>query len=107
MGLSSLSFLSFLHLFSCFVLTKSPHHLPTHTGKFLPTRRTPGISTSELLERIVSGYRKREYDAKLEKIGARGLMASGSDYDDMSPRGSRRGSRRGSGGDGLEPMDVA
>lgn len=38
-------------------------------GKFLPTRRTSGISTSELLSRIVEGYRGGEYDNKLEKIG--------------------------------------
>lgn len=38
------------------------------TGKFIPTRRTPGVSTSELLERIVSGYRKKEFDQKLEKV---------------------------------------
>ncbi|EJD04957.1 uncharacterized protein FOMMEDRAFT_18648 [Fomitiporia mediterranea MF3/22] len=61
-------------------------------GKFLPTRRTPGVSTSELLERIVSGYRKREFDAKLEKIGAGELKAEGSDFDD-SPAGSRPPSR--------------
>jgi hypothetical protein len=51
------------------------------TGKFIPTRRTPGVSTSELLERIVSGYRKRDWDKKLEKIGHPELMAAGSDYD--------------------------
>jgi len=50
-------------------------------GKFIPTRRTPGVSTSELLERIVSGYRKRDWDKKLEKIGHPELMAAGSDYD--------------------------
>lgn len=38
-------------------------------GKFLPTRRTSGISTSELLSRIVEGYRGGDYDNKLEKIG--------------------------------------
>jgi hypothetical protein len=75
-------------------------------GKFLPTRRTPGVSTSELLERIVAGYRKREFDAKLEKIGARELKAEGSDFDD-SPQGSRATSRSrawkvgGAGGGGL------
>ncbi|CAK5271148.1 unnamed protein product [Mycena citricolor] len=37
-------------------------------GKFIPTRRTPGISTSELLERIVSGYRHRDFDDKLTKM---------------------------------------
>lgn len=43
------------------------HQLPA-TGKFLPTRRTPGISTSDLLERIVRGYRTGMFDAKLEKV---------------------------------------
>lgn len=38
-------------------------------GRFLPTRRTPGISTSELLERIVSQYRAGVFDGKLEKVG--------------------------------------
>lgn len=61
-------------------------------GKFLPTRRTPGVSTSDLLERIVSGYRKREFDSKLEKIGHAELKAEGSDYDD-SPVASRPPSR--------------
>jgi len=61
-------------------------------GKFLPTRRTPGVSTSELLERIVSGYRKREFDTKLEKMGHSELKAEGSDFDD-SPAGSRAHSR--------------
>ncbi|KAG8984459.1 hypothetical protein FRB94_004905 [Tulasnella sp. JGI-2019a] len=39
------------------------------TGHFIPTRRTPGVSTSELLERIVAGYRDGDWDAKLVKIG--------------------------------------
>ncbi|KAI0830194.1 hypothetical protein BC628DRAFT_1305162, partial [Trametes gibbosa] len=51
-------------------------------GKFLPTRRTPGVSTSELLERIVSGYRHRMFDKKLLRMGHAELMAEGSDYDD-------------------------
>ncbi|KAK7024569.1 choline-phosphate cytidylyltransferase [Paramarasmius palmivorus] len=51
-------------------------------GKFIPTRRTPGVSTSELLERIVSGYRRRDFDAKLHKMGRDELKAEGSDYDD-------------------------
>ncbi|KAI0063271.1 hypothetical protein BV25DRAFT_1907065 [Artomyces pyxidatus] len=51
-------------------------------GKFVPTRRTPGVSTSELLERIVKGYRKRDFDKKLEKMGHAELMAQGSDYED-------------------------
>ncbi|KAF8999778.1 hypothetical protein BDQ17DRAFT_1308242 [Cyathus striatus] len=62
-------------------------------GKFIPTRRTPGVSTSELLERIVSGYRMRAFDEKLVKMGHAELKAEGSDYDDMSPRSSRFVSR--------------
>ncbi|KAL5520374.1 hypothetical protein ACEPAG_9598 [Sanghuangporus baumii] len=61
-------------------------------GRFIPTRRTPGVSTSELLERIVKGYRKREFDSKLEKIGHSELKAEGSDFDD-SPAASRPPSR--------------
>ncbi|KDQ54469.1 hypothetical protein JAAARDRAFT_38138 [Jaapia argillacea MUCL 33604] len=56
-------------------------------GKFLPTRRTPGISTSSLLERIVAGYRKTYWDKKLEKMGAVRLMAGGSDYEDRDEEG--------------------
>jgi choline-phosphate cytidylyltransferase len=55
-------------------------------GKFIPTRRTPGVSTSELLERIVSGYRNRHFDDKLTKMGRAELRAAGSDYDDQSSR---------------------
>ncbi|KAL0573334.1 choline-phosphate cytidylyltransferase [Marasmius crinis-equi] len=51
-------------------------------GKFIPTRRTPGVSTSELLERIVAGYRRRDFDEKLHKMGRDELRAEGSDYDD-------------------------
>ncbi|EIN05869.1 hypothetical protein PUNSTDRAFT_115777 [Punctularia strigosozonata HHB-11173 SS5] len=57
-------------------------------GKFLPTRRTPGVSTSELLERIVQQYRHRDFDGKLEKMGRAELKAEGSDYDD-DPDGPR------------------
>ncbi|OSD03649.1 Nucleotidylyl transferase [Trametes coccinea BRFM310] len=57
-------------------------------GKFLPTRRTPGVSTSELLERIVSGYRHRLFDKKLARMGHAELMAEGSDYDDSVAGGS-------------------
>jgi choline-phosphate cytidylyltransferase len=64
-------------------------------GKFIPTRRTPGVSTSELLERIVSGYRKRDWDAKLVKMGHAELTAEGSDYDELSRPGSRFGNNRG------------
>ncbi|GAA5980513.1 hypothetical protein JCM11641_003418 [Rhodosporidiobolus odoratus] len=39
------------------------------SGSFLPTKRTNGISTSELLQRIVEGYREGDYDSKLIKIG--------------------------------------
>ncbi|KAF8262607.1 hypothetical protein EI94DRAFT_1808545 [Lactarius quietus] len=62
-------------------------------GKFLPTRRTPGVSTSALLERIVKSYRKRDFDKKLEKMGHTELMAQGSDYEDkgVSDEGSSGG----------------
>ena len=33
----------------------------------MPTRRTPGVSTSDLLERIVTGYRRGEFDGKLRE----------------------------------------
>ncbi|TFK71572.1 hypothetical protein BDN72DRAFT_764786 [Pluteus cervinus] len=59
-------------------------------GKFIPTRRTPGISTSALLERIVLGYRARDFDEKLTKMGHAELRAEGSDWDDQSPQGSSR-----------------
>ena len=62
-------------------------------GKFVPTRRTPGISTSSLLERIVKSYRKRDFDKKLEKMGHAELMAQGSDYEDKG--GSDEGSSGG------------
>ncbi|TFK24879.1 hypothetical protein FA15DRAFT_669079 [Coprinopsis marcescibilis] len=65
-------------------------------GKFFPTRRTPGVSTSDLLGRIVSGYRNRNFDAKLVKIGREELKAEGSEYDGISRQGSRIGSRIGS-----------
>ncbi|KAG9005255.1 hypothetical protein FRB90_010470 [Tulasnella sp. 427] len=45
------------------------YHYAKSTGHFIPTRRTPGVSTSELLERIVAGYREGDWDAKLVKIG--------------------------------------
>jgi len=76
-------------------------------GKFIPTRRTPGVSTSELLERIVSGYRRKDFDNKLEKMGHSELKAEGSDFDD-SPTGSRTHSRvRGrKGGSALRPNSL-
>lgn len=61
----------------------------------MPTRRTPGVSTSELLERIVSGYRNRDFDEKLTKMGHSELRAEGSDYDGQSRRASRSGSPTG------------
>jgi choline-phosphate cytidylyltransferase len=48
------------------------------------------VSTSELLERIVSGYRKRDFDEKLIKMGHSELKAEGSDYDEMSSRSVSR-----------------
>ncbi|KAF6750769.1 choline-phosphate cytidylyltransferase [Ephemerocybe angulata] len=66
------------------------------SGKFLPTRRTPGVSTSELIERLVYGYRNRVFDPKLSKMGRDDLKAEGSDYDDVSRINSRIGSRAGS-----------
>lgn len=67
-----------------------PSILPTNnllitptTGKFLPTRRTPGVSTSDLLHRIVAKYRRRDFDEKLIKMGHSELRAEGSDYDDL------------------------
>ena len=53
----------------------------THAGKFLPTRRTPSISTSDLLERIVRGYRDGFFDSKLEKNGQTDLLAADVDWD--------------------------
>ncbi|KAF9528871.1 hypothetical protein CPB83DRAFT_853888 [Crepidotus variabilis] len=69
------------------------YHYIKSQGKFIPTRRTPGVSTSELLERIVSGYRNRDFDEKLTKMGHAELRAEGSDYDGSSRYASRRGSR--------------
>ena len=54
-------------------------------GRFVPTRRTPAISTSDLLERIVRGYRDGFFDSKLEKNGLSELLASDVDWD-SSPR---------------------
>jgi choline-phosphate cytidylyltransferase len=62
-------------------------------GKFIPTRRTPGVSTSDLLERIVSGYRNRDFDDKLVRMGHAELRAEGSDYDSSSRHPSRFASR--------------
>lgn len=77
-------------IFDPVVLDASRSQFNFLTGKFVPTRRTPGVSTSELLERIVSGYRKRDFDKKLEKMGHAELKAEGSDYDDRSSRATSR-----------------
>jgi len=45
-------------------------------GKFLPTRRTEGVSTSELIARMVSMYRHGDLDGKLTKMGETGLVSS-------------------------------
>src|ERR1700691_5414279 len=71
-------------------VTLNENYPHVFTGKFIPTRRTPGISTSSLLERIVSGYRKRDFDKKLEKMGHAELKAEGSDYDERSSRATSR-----------------
>jgi len=63
-------------------------------GKFIPTRRTPGVSTSSLLQRIVSGYRQRDFDKKLEKMGHAELKAEGSDFEDHRPSSRSRSAKR-------------
>ncbi|CAE6495826.1 unnamed protein product [Rhizoctonia solani] len=45
-------------------------------GKFLPTRRTPGVSTSDLLHRIVASYRHGEWDPKLVRSGRPELQST-------------------------------
>ena len=45
-------------------------------GRFLPTRRTDGVSTSELLGRIVEVYREGSLDGKLTKIGLEDLTST-------------------------------
>ncbi|ORX41297.1 hypothetical protein BD324DRAFT_614018 [Kockovaella imperatae] len=70
-------------------------------GAFVPTRRTPAISTSDLLERIVRGYRDGFFDSKLEKNGLSELMASDVDWD-SSPSRSRAQSKEGRKRDLLE-----
>ena len=83
--------LSGLQCFSAFVegiLMYGP------VGRFVPTRRTPAISTSDLLERIVRGYRDGFFDSKLEKNGLSDLLAENVDWD-SSPSRSRAQSKEG------------
>jgi len=68
---------------------KDVYHYVKSIGKFLPTRRTPGVSTSDLLKRIVSGYRTCEFDDKLTKMGYADLKAEGSDYETSRVKCSR------------------
>jgi len=46
-------------------------------GKFLPTRRTPGISTTDLVSRMVAQYRSGDFNSKLKKAGNEGLSWNG------------------------------
>ncbi|KAG0146096.1 hypothetical protein CROQUDRAFT_657896 [Cronartium quercuum f. sp. fusiforme G11] len=62
-------------------------------GKFLPTRRTDGVSTSELLQRIVGGYLEGTYDNKLEKLGVPELCSNKALSDSGSVIVQRAGSR--------------
>jgi choline-phosphate cytidylyltransferase len=47
------------------------------SGKFLPTRRTPGISTTDLVSRMVSQYRSGDFNSKLKKAGNEELSWNG------------------------------
>ncbi|KAK4052330.1 choline-phosphate cytidylyltransferase [Microbotryomycetes sp. JL221] len=60
-------------------------------GAFLPTRRTNGVSTSELLQRIVEGYREGDYDNKLLKLGHPELMSRQGSEAGTGTRGSLKG----------------
>lgn len=63
-------------------------------GRFLPTRRTPGVSTSELLARIVDVYKSHALDSKLKKVAdARSAAASLAASRIQSASQSRRGSQ--------------
>ncbi|KAF9649691.1 hypothetical protein BDM02DRAFT_1762149 [Thelephora ganbajun] len=46
-------------------------------GRFLPTRRTPGISTTDLVSRMVSQYRSGDFNSKLRKAGNEELSWNG------------------------------
>lgn len=63
-------------------------------GRFLPTRRTPGVSTSELLARIVDVYKSHALDSKLKKVAdARSAAASLTASRSQSAAQSRRPSQ--------------
>lgn len=42
----------------------------------------PDMSTSDVLARIISGYRQGDFDKKLESVGRGELKAEGSRFDD-------------------------
>lgn len=56
----------------------------------MPTRRTPAISTSDLLERIVRGYRDGFFDPKLSKNGHDELLAADVDWDSSTEKREQR-----------------
>ncbi|KAH8923859.1 hypothetical protein BT69DRAFT_1281087 [Atractiella rhizophila] len=60
-------------------------------GMFMPSRRTAGISTSDLLQRIVIGYKEGCYDGKLIKIGHPELASHPPSDTEMSPNPSKGG----------------
>ncbi|KAF8335801.1 uncharacterized protein EI90DRAFT_3047163 [Cantharellus anzutake] len=62
--------------------TKDIYQFIKDQGKFLPTQRTPGISTSDVIERFVVYYRQGEFDDKLEKMGRGELRARESQHGD-------------------------
>jgi len=59
----------------------------------VPTRRTPAISTSDLIERIVRGYRDGFFDSKLEKNGHPELVAADVDWDSSTEKREEREKR--------------
>ena len=59
----------------------------------MPTRRTPAISTSDLLERIVRGYRDGFFDSKLTKNGHPELAAADVDWDSSTEKREQREKR--------------
>jgi choline-phosphate cytidylyltransferase len=75
-------------------------------GVFLPTRRTPSISTSDLLERIVRGYRDGFFDSKLEKNGHPELVAADVDWDSSASIEKRERRKKGKGGVAVQPLST-